>query len=459
MGKITVRKANGEVVKIDERDAKSELRKIRNSEKSRRSNSSARPPKRKPSRRSDISDSRDSRIPRSEDRLSHKRTLNQDYSDIDTRKRPARGKKRPKGRNIKGKMRFATKVKLFITGLVALAAGLTFFAYSQVNEVFGKMNTVDFVTSDSDLGISSVGAALDKNVINIALFGVDSRGEETGRSDTIMICSINKKTGDINLTSILRDSFIKIAQTDDKDYGFDKINAAFSFGGPQMAVKTINENFDLNIRDYAKVDFTAVADIVDALGGIKVNVKSNEISNLNKFIKENNRLVGGEASSMIKNSGKQTLDGKQALSYCRIRYAGNGDYERTSRQRTVLGIIYKTLKNSDLKTTKKAMEAVLPNITTSLKPSDVYPILFAYLKGDSAPVSKSLTNEKIMKSGTVNGGWCLIFNTLKDNAKYVHKIIYKDEAYTPSDMVEQRNNDYEQKTLYVTKYAIDSTVK
>ena len=272
-----------------------------------------------------------------------------------------------------------------------------------------------------------------------------------------MICSVNSKTGEITLTSVLRDSYIKIAQVGDEDYGFDKINAAHSFGGPIMTVKTLNENFDLNIHDYVEVNFKAVSDIVDALGGITVDVKEDEIENLNKYIRENNRLLKGTKSKELTKAGNQKLDGKQALSYCRIRYAGNGDYQRTARQRIVMSKIYSTLKNSSLLTQKKALESVLPYITTSMSSNDMWPIIMAYLKGDGGPKSKSLTKNDLMKSGTINGGWCLIFDTLKENVQYLHKIIYGTD-YTVSPTVEQRNTEYENKTMYTTKYAIDSKV-
>lgn len=434
MGKIVVKRADGEIIKIDENEALGELRKIRDKEQ--RSHNKKRPsrPKRKQRKTTNRNNDPKNRIP------------------VDQKRRKRRKKPQKKWR------RRLKKIAIFI--LVFLIIGAA-FAYYQVNQIFAKMNTVDFPTSNEELGISSYVedyyGEQSKYIKNYALFGVDSRGEESGRTDSLMICSVNTKTGEISLTSILRDSYIQIAQTDGQDYGFDKINAAHSYGGPLMTVKTLNENFDLNITDYVEVNFEAVADIVDALGGITLDVKEDEIENLNKFIRENNKLLGGTPSKELTKSGEQVLDGKQALSYCRIRYAGNGDYQRTARQRIVMNKIYEKLKSSDLLTQKKAMESVLPYITTSLESNDMWPIILAYFKSEEGPKSQSLTDENIVKSATINGAWCLVFDTLKSNVEYLHKMIYGSD-YTVSPTVEERNSAYEEKTLYVTKYAIDSKV-
>ena len=441
MGKIVVKRADGEVIKIDENEALGELRKIRDKEQKSHKNRKRRP-NRPPKRRKNPKDS----------------NLNQYRDANNTPPQQSNIKRRRRKKPQKKWKKRLKKIAIFI--LVVLIVGGA-FAYYQVNQIFAKMNTVDFPTSNEELGISSYVddyyGAESKYIKNYALFGVDSRGEESGRTDSLMICSVNTKTGEISLTSILRDSYIQIAQTDGQDYGFDKINAAHSYGGPLMTVKTLNENFDMNITDYVEVNFAAVADIVDALGGITVDVKEDEIDNLNKFIRENNKLLGGEASKELTKSGEQTLDGKQALSYCRIRYAGNGDYQRTARQRIVMNKIYQKLKDSSLLTQKEALEAVLPYITTSLKPNDMWPIIMAYFKGDSGPKSQALTDENIVKSATINGAWCLVFDTLKENVQYLHKLIYGGD-YTVSPTVEERNSAYEEKTLYVTKYAIDSEV-
>lgn len=468
MGKITVRRSDGEIIKVDEKKLKGDMKKIREQEKRKIRRASGKRPRRSaPSGSSRPSGSSSAGGPR-----------NAAASQYDSapggsprqQRRPANGARRRRKRRVRrgpggrGPVNTWQKVVVgVLVGLMVLGIGAVGYVRHEVNVVFSKMNTVDFPTSREALGISDYNKKYyrkeNKYIKNYAVFGVDSRSaNESGRTDSLMIVSVNTKTGQINLTSILRDTYIKIAKVEDgQDYGYDKINAAHSFGGPIMTVKTLNENFDMNITDFVEVNFKAVADIVDAMGGIELDIKEDEIQNLNKFIRENNRLLKGKKSPELTKAGKQKLDGKQALSYCRIRYAGNGDYQRTARQRIVLSTIYKDLKASPLKTQKEAMEAALPYITTSLSSGDMWPILKAYRKSEKGPISKSMTNEKIVKSGTINGGWCLIFDTLEANVKYLHKIIYAND-YEVSDVVKKRNKDYKNKTMYVTKYAINSKV-
>lgn len=465
MSKVTVRRSDGEIIKVDEKKLRGDMKKIR--EKERRKVRRAAPSGR---RRRVKRPSGQSSRPRSQRPSSERRpATSADSSFRDEQQRPSSSGRRPVRRKRRpAKRPPAARWKMILIGiavaLCVLLIGGIGFARHEVKVVFSKMNTVDFPKSNDALGISDYNRKYyrkeNKYIKNYAVFGVDSRTtKESGRTDSLMIVSVNTKTGQINLTSILRDSYIKLAKTGDSDYGYDKINAAHSYGGALMTVKTLNENFDMNITEYVEVNFKAVADIVDAMGGIELDIKKDEIENLNKFIRENNRLLKGTPSAELTTPGKQVLDGKQALSYCRIRYAGNGDYQRTARQRIVLSKIFKTLKESDLKTQKQALEAALPYVTTSLSANDVWPILKAYRKSEEGPVSKSLTNEKIVKSGTINGGWCLIFDTLEKNVQYLHKIIYqREEPYEVSDVVKKRNKAYIEKTRYVTKYAINSKV-
>ena len=467
MGKVTVRRSDGETIKVDEKKLRGDMKKIREKEKRRTRRSSSPSGKRRISSRRKPARRRPAASSSSGSQSRPQATMMQDTNGQGSGSRPNTRKVRRRRRRRPSNNAPIKRWQKILIGIVAailvLSMGAVGFAKHEINSVFSKMNTVDFPSGREALGISDYNKKYyrkeNRYIKNYAVFGVDSRSaDESGRTDSLMIVSVNTKTGQINLTSILRDSYIKLAKVEgSQDYGYDKINAAHSYGGAIMTVKTINENFDMNITDYVEVNFKAVADIVDAMGGIELDIKSDEIENLNKFIRENNRLLKGKKSKELTKSGKQVLDGKQALSYCRIRYAGNGDYQRTARQRIVLSTIYKTLKASDYSTQKQALEAALPYITTSLSSDDMWPIIKAYLKSEQGPVSKSMTNEKIVKSGTINGGWCLIFDTLEKNVKYLHKIIYGND-YEVSDVVKKRSKAYEEKTMYVTKYAINSKV-
>jgi LCP family protein required for cell wall assembly len=200
-----------------------------------------------------------------------------------------------------------------------------------------------------------------KKLINIALFAVDRRtGDQVGNSDVIMVISINQMNGEVRMASIMRDTYVKI-----EGHGMDKINAAYAIGGPQLAIKTINQNFETDIRDYINVDFYEFARIIDAVGGIKIKVEQNEIPYLNKYLDE---VVTYDKvpAVYVKTAGLQNLTGRQIVAYSRIRYVGNGDYERTERQRSVLITLSKKMQASKRKLIPLFFKDVLPNMETSL---------------------------------------------------------------------------------------------
>ena len=199
-------------------------------------------------------------------------------------------------------------------------------------------------------------------IINIAAFGLDRRTkEETPRSDAIMIVTIDSSRKKVKLISVMRDLYVNI-----DGVRKDKLNHAYFYGGPSLSIKTLNQNFDLNINDYISVDFFNLPKIIDELGGVELYVKESEINNLNKYIKENQRILNMEGDFLIKEAGLQTLSGIQALSFARIRSVGDGDFERTERQRKViLAMIEKAKTISPLKLTS-LLEKYIDSIETSL---------------------------------------------------------------------------------------------
>ena len=152
---------------------------------------------------------------------------------------------------------------------------------------------------------------------NYAFFGIDSQtgsmSDRGNRSDSIIVVSINNSTKDVKLLSIYRDTYVSI------NGKYNKINAAYSWGGPELAISTINRNLDLNIEKYATVNFKILADIVDAVGGIEVKVDKSILKNLNAYIGDMNRINGGH-SPKLSSAGTYTLDGNQSVAYSRIRY-------------------------------------------------------------------------------------------------------------------------------------------
>lgn len=219
--------------------------------------------------------------------------------------------------------------------------------------------------SDAALGISAKTRGKIKAIknppLNIALFAVDRRTpKDAGNSDVIMVISINQINGEVKMASILRDTYVKI-----EGHGMDKINAAYAIGGPQLAIKTINENFDLDIKDYINVDFYTAARIVDAVGGVEVNVKPAEVRYLNNYLDEI-AIYEKIPASPIKEAGLQNLTGRQAVAYTRIRGVGNNDYERTERQRNVLITLFKKMKSSGQELIPVFSKTILPNLETSM---------------------------------------------------------------------------------------------
>lgn len=199
-------------------------------------------------------------------------------------------------------------------------------------------------------------------IVNIALFGIDSRSttnSKHSRSDSIMIVSIDKKHNKIKLSSIMRDTYSYISGR-----GYDKLNHAYAFGGPELAIKTINQNFKLDIQDHVTVDFFGLEAIINAIGGVEVEVKSHEINELNKYIKEV-ATIEHKTPTLITHAGVQKLNGMQAVSYGRIRKVGNGDYERTDRQRAIIISMINSLQKLGLNETFKLAAQCSSYVNTS----------------------------------------------------------------------------------------------
>ena len=200
---------------------------------------------------------------------------------------------------------------------------------------------------------------------NIALFGLDSTDGETGRSDAIMIATVDPIHNKVKLTSIMRDSYVYI-----DGYGNDKINHAYAYGGPELSIKTINENFGLNIEDFVSVNFSSLPVIINILGGVDIEITEEELQYINDYINDiNNR--DGTASPNITYAGVQHLDGTQALAYSRIRYTSGGDYKRTERQRTVLEALFNKLTSASVSSYNSLLNKVLPYVQTNLNTGDI----------------------------------------------------------------------------------------
>lgn len=239
-----------------------------------------------------------------------------------------------------------------------------FFAYSRLN----RIKRQELPKNDADLGITQPVAEEQKpDILNIAFFGLDARNPDyASRSDTIMVVSIDRKSQKVKVTSLMRDMYIPIPGKGD-----NRINAAYAFGGPALAVKTINSSFGLDIRNFVTVNFFGLEKLIDKVGGIEIDVKKSEVPYINAGVSEVARLEKDNKFTFVKQPGIQTLNGRQAVAYARIRYTGNSDYERTERQRRVVDQLFKKIKAQGPLKLPGIIDSLLPYVETSLSNGEI----------------------------------------------------------------------------------------
>lgn len=229
-----------------------------------------------------------------------------------------------------------------------------------------------------DLGVSEELPRYEETgVVNALLFGLDNRDpDEISRSDAILIATLDGKHKKIKLTSIMRDTYVPIPGKQD-----NRINAAYAMGGPALAIRTINENFGMNIEKYVTVDFFSLEKIIDQLGGVEVDVKDYELEHLNGLIRSMNNLNRHQNESpLVQRTGRQRLDGRQAVAYSRIRKVGNGDFERTDRQRAILKSLIEEGAAVDLWEISSLLSNVLPEVETNFTKNEILKLGFTTLE-------------------------------------------------------------------------------
>ena len=216
-----------------------------------------------------------------------------------------------------------------------------------------------------------------KDIFNILVIGCDSRKEGgVGRSDAMILFSVNEATEKIHMTSIMRDSYVSIPGRSN-----NRINAAYAFGGGKLLLDTIETNFDVDVDKYVAFDFYSFVDVVDSIGGIDIEVTEAEIPVLNGYVKELNKLNGRpEGTYYVTESGMQHLNGTQALGYSRIRYVGNGDFERTNRQRKVIAKVFEKAKTLNLLEINDLLNTFLPQVQTNLTQEEILSLMLKALE-------------------------------------------------------------------------------
>jgi LCP family protein required for cell wall assembly len=319
----------------------------------------------------------------------------------------------------------ALKITLITLGVIALfVAGIAIYGFTQL----GKVNTVSLDKTPGALGISEAAKEKDENIINIAFFGLDRRDpKEPSRSDSIMILSVDKKHKKIKMNSIMRDTYVKV-----KDHGETKITHAYAYGQAQLAVRTLNENFEMNIKDFVAVDFYKLENIIDTLGGVEINVKAEEINQINKYMKKIAKIENKEVIDITK-SGKQTLNGMQAVSYSRIRHTAGGDFERTERQRTVLTALFNKIQSGGVAQLSSNVSKLLPFVETSMNSMDIVTLgTSALATGTTKLEQERFPLDGYCKGAIIDKVWYLKAD-LNATTNQLHKYIYEDVKPVPGE--------------------------
>lgn len=323
------------------------------------------------------------------------------------------------------KKRRAKRRKRALVLTIELLIFMTLLGIGYVLSKFGKIQTHIF--TDGAIVIND--GVAQEGYTTIALFGGDSReGElEAGtHSDTMIIASIDNKTKEVKLVSVYRDLL-----TMQKDGEIYKANSAYFIGGPEDAINMLNRNFDLDIQDYVTVDFKALADAIDLLGGIELEVSEQEAVEMNRYIGETADVAGKEGN--IVSAGKQKMDGVQAVTYARIRKNVGGDYARTDRQRIVIQKVVEKAKSTDLTTINDIIDKVFPQVSTSFTLKEILKLASAvtqYKIGQTSGFPFELTDGKVTGIGSV-----VIPLGVVENVEELHTFLYPKDTYEVSETV------------------------
>ena len=326
----------------------------------------------------------------------------------------------------KSRKKKRTGKKLFFLILAEVIILLLLVPFIFLFLQFTRIHTADIETEH--LAICNQDENMD-DYINLMFFGVDSRDNElteNTRSDSMILVSINKKNSDIRLVSFFRDCYVFV-----DGHGYTKLTHAYSYGGPELALNTINQNFDLNVKDFVTVNFSALTNVIDALGGVEIKITEDEIDYVNSYTRDVAR-INGTTPHKIRKAGKQTLDGTQATAYCRVRYTAGGDFTRAQRQRTVLYAIARKAKKSNPIALLNVVKEIMPQVYTSLHTGD---LLKLSLRAFSYDIKKDTGYPFDNKVMTVNSMSVVIPETVESNVTRLHKFLFRTKNYVPSARV------------------------
>lgn len=336
-------------------------------------------------------------------------------------------------------------LKIFLRVLIVIIViilGIAIAGYSFVHSKLSKMKT-EYIDKTA-IGISEEAKDSLKGYRNIALLGIDSRADDYGtgnRSDCIIIASINEKTKEAKLLSVYRDTYVYVTENGNKK--LDKITHAYSYGGAQNTLKSLNEALDLNITEYVTVNFDAVIAAVNALNGVEIDITSEELKYINDYIDATSQSSGVKSSHLSK-AGRQTVDGVQAVAYSRIRYTAGGDYKRTERMRTVVTAMAKKAKTLSIGQLNKLADEILPRVSKNIENNDIIALIPSALSFD---ITESLGWPYNVK-GITTTAWYGVPVTLESNVIKLHKELFGQEDYKVSETVKEMNDAIIKKTGY-----------
>ena len=376
----------------------------------------------------------------------------EEYRSLERRKtvrtvNTSAGSKKPRKAS-RPRRRMKTWVKVLICVLeVIVLVGLvgTYYFVDKLSKIRYTPFDEKFIADNKDEMDEETVQTL-KGYTNILLLGSDSR-ENTVESldkklanhtDAIIVCSINNDTKAIKLVSIYRDTVLKMSDPENpSDNILRKATEANFFYGTQASINMVNVNLDLNITDYVMVNWGALIDIIDAVGGVDLEITEEERVWLNKYLVDTS-VNTGKTYTEVPNSGYVHLDGIQATAYCRVRYTAGSDYRRTERQRAVLSQIFAKAKGMNLAELNAAIEAVVGNVSTSLSPAEILEMasnITKYNLTETTGFPFELSDRYLIK---VNGKDSDIVTPmdLQSNVSKLHLFLFGKEDYTPTATVQ-----------------------
>ena len=349
-----------------------------------------------------------------------------------------------------------------ITVLLILSGIL--FVYAWINRSMDKMNQDTLDSSQIQIN-SEVKANTDLSQMSgtqvIALVGVDARGvegselAESMNSDTIILCCIDHDKQEIRMVSIMRDTWMNMAKYTDEYYEFDKANSAYNRGGPESMLSMLNTNLDFALTDYVTVNFKALADAIDVLGGLDIEMTNAECVHANNYNREVSEAQGVEYEAIPYDedlgddySEVRHVSGALATSYARIRYGGGDDAKRTSRQRIVINLMVQKLKQNPTKI-PEILDKVMGNVSTSLTKNEILELgmhAVTYTMGTSYAYPFQLCyGENVVNA---LGEDVVIPVTLEFNVRELHEYLYPGLSYEPSAAVTEYSDYSARKSGY-----------